>query len=100
MVCALVGELALERADPLSGRKPVLAGEPLTDRQIECALWTARGKTDWEISRILGISKLTVSQHQKMIRERYDVSSRTALAMRALFEGHFSFCDIFRSRSR
>jgi len=37
---------------------------------------------------------------QKMIRERYDVSSRTALAMRALFEGYFSFCDIFRSRSR
>ena len=94
----LVGEVALEKARFLAGGEPVVTEIELTDRQIECVLWTARGKTDWEISRIMGISQLTVEQHQKMARERYGVGSRTALAIRALFDGLICFSDIYRSR--
>jgi DNA-binding CsgD family transcriptional regulator len=94
----LIGELALERANLLSGPAFTPKGTDLTERQIECVLWAARGKTDGEIAQIMGISKLTVEQHQKMARDRYGLGSRTSLAIRALFDGVISFSDIYRSR--
>ena len=68
----------------------------LTDRQRDCLLWAARGKSDWEISRILGISRETVIQHLKQARERYGVGKRTLLAVHALFDGTISFLDIVK----
>jgi DNA-binding CsgD family transcriptional regulator len=68
----------------------------LTDRQRDCVLWTARGKGDWEISRILGISEETVARHIKQACERYGVNKRTLLAIRTLFDGTLTFTDIFR----
>jgi LuxR family quorum sensing-dependent transcriptional regulator len=42
----------------------VAAVDPLlTDRQRECLSWAASGKTDWEISQILGLSHRTVQEH-------------------------------------
>src|SRR3546814_8961631 len=38
----------------------------LTDRQRDCVLWAARGKGDWEISRILGVGEETVARHIKL----------------------------------
>lgn len=69
----------------------------LTDRQRDCVYWLARGKSDWEISRILGLSQETVKRHLKLARERYGVEKRTSLAIRALFDGTLSFADIFGS---
>jgi LuxR family quorum-sensing system transcriptional regulator CciR len=68
----------------------------LTERQRDCLLWAARGKSDWEISRILGISRETVIQHLKQARERYGVGKRTLLAVHALFDGTISFLDIVK----
>ncbi|HMI20857.1 MAG TPA: LuxR family transcriptional regulator [Sphingomonas sp.] len=68
----------------------------LTDRQRDCLLWAARGKSDWEIGRILGVSEETVTRHMKLARERYGVEKRTLLAIRALFDGTLSFTDIFK----
>ena len=67
----------------------------LTDRQRDCLLWAARGKGDWEISRILGLSEETVARHIKQACERYGVNKRTLLAIRALFDGTFTFGDVF-----
>ena len=94
----LVGAFAFEAARRLwRVRSPgELALEPLTDRQRECIIWVARGKTDWEISRILGIGHETVIRHLKQARERYGVTKRTMLAVHALFAGSISFFDIFR----
>lgn len=69
---------------------------PLTDRQRDCVLWAARGKSDWEISRILGVSEETVARHLKGAFCRYGVNKRTLLAIRALFDGTISFTDIFK----
>ena len=66
----------------------------LTDRQRDCVLWAARGKTDWEISRIRGVSVETVVRHIKQARERYGVQKRTSLAIRTLFDGTLTFDDI------
>jgi LuxR family quorum sensing-dependent transcriptional regulator len=40
-------------------REPI----PLSLRERECICWVATGKTDWEISEILGISQQTVHKH-------------------------------------
>ena len=68
----------------------------LTDRQRDCLLWAARGKGDWEISRILGLSEETVARHIKQACERYGVNKRTLAAIRALFDGTLTFTDIFK----
>lgn len=68
----------------------------LTERQRVCVLWSARGKSDWEISKILGIQPDTVVQHLKQARERYGVQKRTLLAVHALFDGTISFAEVFK----
>jgi LuxR family quorum-sensing system transcriptional regulator CciR len=59
----------------------------LTDRQLECIVLVARGKTDWEIGTILGISRETVKRHIADARARYDVTKRTQIVLRALYDG-------------
>jgi LuxR family quorum-sensing system transcriptional regulator CciR len=77
-------------------RQPPLLPPPrLTDRQRDCVVLAARGKSDWEIARILGISHQTVIQYLKRARARYGVASRTLLAVHALFDGTIAFIDVF-----
>lgn len=96
LVAQLVGDLAFECARRLSEPRIVpQQAVPMTDRQRDCVLWAARGKTDWEISRILGVSHDTVIQHLKHARERYGVQKRAHLAVMALYDGSISFSDIF-----
>ncbi len=97
-VCQLVGGFAFEAARRLSGVRDMSIDHAaiLTDRQRDCVLWAARGKTDWEIAVILGVSHETVIQHLKHARERYGVQKRAMLAVRALFDGLISFSDILK----
>lgn len=93
----LIGSFSFEAARRLRRLRDV--SEPcsvLTDRQRDCLIWAARGKSDWEISRILGISHETVIQHLKHARDRYGVGKRTLLAVHALFDGTISFVDVIR----
>lgn len=96
LAAQLVGGLAFETArriaQPRRAPQPTM---PMTDRQRDCVLWAARGKTDWEISRILGVSHDTVIQHLKHARQRYGVQKRAHLAVMALFDGTICFSDIF-----
>ena len=97
----LAGNFAFEAARRLwMGRGGLLSypGPALTDRQRDCVLWVARGKGDWEISRILGISEETVARHIKQACERYGVNKRTLLVIRTLFDGTLTFSDICRRR--
>jgi len=34
----------------------------LTPRESDCLIWAGEGKTDWEISQILGISRSTATK--------------------------------------
>ena len=94
----LVGVFAFEAARRVwRMRYPCLAERPqLTDRQRDCVIWAAQGKSDWEIARILGLSPETVTQYLKRARERYGVSKRTMLAVHALFDGTISFTDVLK----
>lgn len=52
----------------------------LTQRQAEVLHWIAEGKTNDEISLILGCSFFTVKNHLKKIFQHLNVHSRTAAA--------------------
>lgn len=94
----LVGAFAFEAARKLARmRNPGLAELPrLTDRQRDCVVWAARGKTDWEIARILGVSHDTVIEHLRHARGRYGVGKRAQLTVQALFDGTISFVDVLK----
>ncbi|NHK27173.1 LuxR family transcriptional regulator [Parvularcula flava] len=68
----------------------------LTQRQLDCVLLAAKGKSDWEIGRILGISQGTVKRHIEAAREHYEVGSRMQVVMRVLFEGRIGLVDALR----
>ncbi len=95
IVAEFVGTAALTSALKISGMAAIASTAKLSDRQRECLLWTARGKTASETAIILGISTETVIQHLKMARERYDVHCKQSLIVSALFDGLIGFGDVF-----
>lgn len=98
LLAQLAGGFAFDGARRVFGTRDMRTrGLPaLTDRQRECLVWAALGKSDWEISRILGISEETVSQHIRQACERYDVQKRTSLLFHALLDGAVSFAQVAR----
>ncbi|HEX8238263.1 MAG TPA: LuxR family transcriptional regulator [Allosphingosinicella sp.] len=94
----LVGAFAFEAARRLARMRDLgLCAPPtLTDRQRDCVVWAARGKTDWEIAKILGVRHDTVIEHLRHARERYGVGKRTQLTVHALFDGSISFVDVLK----
>ncbi len=94
MFAQTIGGFAFEAARQLAGPVSEAARPRLTERQVECVLWVARGKSDAAIAQILALSPETVSEHLRNARARYDALSRTSLAIRALFDGVISFGDV------
>lgn len=95
LLAQLIGAFAFQAARRLNGLDSVPQPHPryLTPRQRDCLIWAIRGKTDWEIGRILGLSEETVSQHLDMARGRYGVTKRLPLAVHAIFDGQISFIE-------
>jgi LuxR family quorum-sensing system transcriptional regulator CciR len=97
----LVGAFAFEAARRImrsrAGEIAIRTGIPrLSPRQLDCVVLVARGKGDWEISRLLNLSEATVHQHIGEACRRYDVAKRTQLVVRALFDGQITFNDTIR----
>lgn len=94
----LVGSFAFEAARRLVRRDHQKQADParFSDRERDCLIWIARGKSDSEIATILGISPETVHQYVKHARGNYDAVSRSQLVAHALFSGTISFMDIFK----
>jgi DNA-binding CsgD family transcriptional regulator len=57
---------------------------PLTPRERECLQWVARGKTDFEIGIILGISARTARFHIENSKRKLGVSSRVQAVTAAM----------------
>lgn len=92
----LVGAFAFEAARRLVRRDHEADPARFSDRERDCLIWVARGKSDSEIATILGISPETVHQYVKAARANYDAVSRSQLVAHALFSGTISFMDIFK----
>ncbi|MGX5829342.1 helix-turn-helix transcriptional regulator [Mesorhizobium sp. 43Arga] len=59
----------------------------LSPREKECILWTVKGKSSWEIGKILGISVNTVNFHIKNVMKKMDANSRITAAMEVVRRG-------------
>lgn len=92
----LVGAYAFEAARRMRRSRFSSGPVQLTDRQRECVMWAARGKSDWEIARVLGVSEATVGEHLRHAYERYGVGKRTLVTVHALFDGTIGFLDVLR----
>ena len=56
----------------------------LTKRQLECMYWIIRGKSSWDISKIINVSENTVNYHVKQVLRHFETSSRTAAAIQCI----------------
>jgi LuxR family transcriptional regulator, quorum-sensing system regulator CciR len=93
-----VGALAFDAADNLrQARYTRLRGPQLTPRQRDCVVLVARGKSDWEIGQLLGISESTAHKHIEDAKRRFRVTTRIQLVVRSLFDARLSFSDIMES---
>lgn len=99
--CAqLVGLLAFECARRLVQARRGGSLQPipkLTQRQRDCLPFVAAGKSDWVIGQLLGLAPSTVHQHVADAMQRYDVSSRIQLVVRALFDSQMVYNAAFRT---
>jgi LuxR family transcriptional regulator, quorum-sensing system regulator CciR len=94
-----VGAFAFEAARRLIEERPesserYLAPAPLTDRQRECLVFAARGKSDSVIAQLLNIRPRTVNEHIEAAKRRYCVATRSQLMIRALFRSEILYSEV------
>lgn len=97
MQAQLAGVFAFETARKLwlkRGQLHRASRAVLTDRQRDCVILMAQGKSDAEIATILGISKETATKHIVTACRRYRVFKRQLLITLTLFDGTLSFGDL------
>lgn len=56
----------------------------LTDRETECLRWAAIGKSEWEISQILGISEHTSERHLLNAKRKLGAANRVQAVAEAI----------------
>lgn len=76
--------IARRRADDDDPDSPI---SPLTGREVECLKWSSGGKSAWEISVILSISRRTVEQHLASAARKLQTVSRIQAVAEALRRG-------------
>jgi LuxR family quorum sensing-dependent transcriptional regulator len=64
-------------------RQPSIS-DLLSTRERECLRWVASGKTDWDISEILGISQQTVHKHVSNALKKLNAATRAQAVAVAL----------------
>jgi LuxR family quorum sensing-dependent transcriptional regulator len=75
----------------LCGLKDAARRSPgLTAREAEVLSWIAEGKSDWQIGKILGISRKTVNYHIENVKRKFGVASRIQALMAALASAAFA----------
>ena len=67
---------------------------PLTQRQRDCVVEVARGKSDTVIAQLLGLRPRTVNEYIESAKRRYLVSTRQQLIVRALFQSDICFAEV------
>lgn len=74
-------------------RDPVIANNPrdfLSPRERECLTLAANGKSEWEISRILGISEHTSAKHLMNARLKLGAQNRSHAVAEGIRRGLIS----------
>ncbi len=93
-----VGAFGFEAARRLAGEAmaqgPTPDPVPLSQRQRDCLIQVARGKSDSVIAEILGLRPRTVNEYVEAAKRRYVVATRQQLVVRALFNSEISFSEV------
>lgn len=76
--------------DHALGIRQVPPSVSLTERERECLLWSARGKSSWDIGMIIGISEHTVNFHLKNAMAKLEAGSRVVAVVKAIRAGLIS----------
>lgn len=82
---AFVTNCAAGRMLQIMSPKPEGDRSKVTARERDCLLWAGEGKTDWEISVILGITRSTVIKHMISARQKLGAMNKAhaiAIAVR------------------
>jgi len=66
----------------------------LTRRQFQCLVLVARGRSEVQIARQLGLAANTVHKHIEAAKKRYRVRSRVRLVVRALLSREMKLAQI------
>ena len=90
----LLALCAYVAADRAFHQRSVAPEEQLTARERECLTLAARGKTDWEIGRVLGLSQTTVHYHIERAKQRYNAVTRIQAVAQALRTGEICEKDV------
>jgi LuxR family quorum sensing-dependent transcriptional regulator len=88
---SLVSVYAIGRAMQLHTKPaPVIDHIELTTRETECLKWAAMGKSEWEISQILGISEHTSEKHLLNAKSKLGAVNRVQAVAEAIRRGYIS----------
>jgi LuxR family quorum-sensing system transcriptional regulator CciR len=94
----LIGSFAFDAArrlvEQVDGSEAHQEPAPLTDRQRECLVFAAKGKSDSVIGQLLNIKPATVNEHIEAAKRRYCVATRTQLIVRALFRSEILYSEL------
>lgn len=98
LMAQLVGSYAFEAARTIVTNARALNAPKtsLSSRQLDCLLLVGKGKTDWEIAKILGLSEATVKEYVNHALKRYGVHKRVQAVLRTVFDGHISLSELLR----
>lgn len=86
---SLMATYAVGRALQLSVAGDSMDDRPdLTSREVECIRWAAIGKSEWEISQILGISEHTSEKHLLNAKAKLGAVNRVHAVAEAIRYGY------------
>jgi LuxR family quorum sensing-dependent transcriptional regulator len=87
----LAATYAVGRAMQLHNAHEIFDQRPdLTPRETECLKWAAEGKSEWEISQILGISEHTSEKHLLNAKRKLGAVNRVHAVAEAIRLGYIS----------
>lgn len=81
---ALAAQFHVAFTGVAAGYDPGRQSSHLTEREQECLCWVARGKSSWDIGRILGISEFTVNYHLKKTLRKLETHNRIVAVVKAI----------------
>lgn len=88
---SLIAHSAVIRAMQLAGLKEAASERvALTERERECMRWAALGKSEWEISQILGISEHTSEKHLLNAKAKLGAVNRVQAVAEAIRLGYIA----------
>lgn len=100
LLCAeIIGAHAFSAARRLAGFPRHSERPHLSRRELDCLRLVAAGKTDWEVSVILGISVETARQYVKRARAAYDAATRAQLVVLGLRDDWLTFDEALDPRA-